>query len=36
MTNVENAQNTPATSPVPSTPTTVSTKYGPSIMATPA
>jgi hypothetical protein len=30
---VENPQNTPATRPVPSTPSTVSTKYGPSIMS---
>lgn len=31
ITNVEKAQKTPATSPVPSTPSTVSTKDGPSI-----
>jgi hypothetical protein len=33
MTKVEKPQNTPATRPVPSTPSTVSTKYGPSIMS---
>ncbi|EMF55288.1 hypothetical protein SBD_2602 [Streptomyces bottropensis ATCC 25435] len=35
ITNVENPQNTPATIAVPSSPSTVSTKYGPSIMSAP-
>ena len=36
ITKVENAQKTPATSPVPSTPSTTSTKYGPSIISDPS
>ncbi|CAL9606315.1 hypothetical protein SUDANB145_05525 [Streptomyces sp. enrichment culture] len=32
MTKAEKPKKTPATSPVPSTPSTVSAKYGPSIM----
>lgn len=35
ITNVENAQNTPATRPVPSTPSAVSTAYVPSPMSSP-